>query len=580
MQINQRCMKSIKLYTAFLFILIIFSCNEDDEDFSGTGTVTFSIESLQEVENATSALAINIGIDSFNHAGGTIDVSIAGATYGTDYETSAGSDNFTLEVAQGGLVTSFGLNPIDNDLIEGNKELTITLTNVTGALQLGENATLTFTILDDDDPLVAAVAFENAALAIQENAANATTIQIPFDQETTDGGTITIETTGDAVLGTDYVIVGQTNTTFTLTVPANATNASFDIQAIDNTVFEADKSAVFTITNTSGGLSIGTIPQLTVSIENDDSPPNPVIDFDASNTVSYTEDAGTITINFEINGTTTTDATVELTTSGTTDMNDFNFGGSTANPYSFIIPAGSSAASVAITIVDDAMIEADETLVLDITNVSGGLDAGVNLLQQTLTIVDNDTAAFNYVETFETTSDLTSIGYEVILITQNLPSSKVLKYHTANNKYADVDDVTLDSQAGIQLFYNINQNGEGIIDNMAISPVMNTSGNINASIDVAFVTGPGNGNNADVTFYWSETYNGSGTFNASEWNVMGTETAQDLQNEGFSSGDFKRKQFNFTTTNNFYIAVRVNQTMTMTNDKTQWRFDNFKVNNN
>lgn len=580
MEINQRFMKPIIRYTSLVFLLFIFSCNEDDEDFSGTGTVNFSLEELQEVENATNALAINIGVDSFNHAGGTISVNISGATYGTDYETSAGSDNFTLEVGQGGLVTNFTLNPIDNDLIEGNKELTITLTEVSGALQLGENTNLSFTILDDDDPLIAAVGFENATTTIQENATASTVINIPFDQETTNGGTITIEATGDAVLGTDYTIVGQTTNTFTLTIPANATNASFEIQAIDNTVFEADKSIVFTITDASGGLNIGTIPQLTVSIENDDSPPNPVIDFDASNTLTYDENAGTVTLNFELSSATTAAATVELTTSGTADASDFNFGGSTANPYSFTIPAGSTSGSVTMTIVDDADVEMDETIVIDITNVSGGLDAGVNLQQQTYTITDNDMMAFNYVETFETTSDIAAIGYEVILITQDLPSGKVLKYNSGNNKYSDVDDVTLDSDSGIQLFYNINQNGEGIIDNMAISPIMNTSGNITSSIDVAYVTGPGNGNNAVVTFYWSETYNGSGTFVASEWTEMGTETAQDLNNEGLSSGDFKRKQFNFTASSNFYIAVRVNQTMTATQNKTQWRFDNFKVNNN
>ncbi|WP_158269114.1 Calx-beta domain-containing protein [Kordia periserrulae] len=571
-------MKSIKLYMVFFCILIIFSCNEDDEDFSGTGTANFSITSLQEVENATSALAINIGIDNFNHAGGTISVAISGATYGTDYETSAGSDTFTLDVAQGGLITSFSIQPIDNDAIEANKQLTITLTDATGALTIGDNATLTFTILEDDDPLVAAVAFESATLAIQENATSATTINIPFDQETTNGGTITIETTGDAVLGTDYTIVGQTATTFTLTVPANATTASFDIQAIDNTVFEADKSIIFTVTEVSGGLSIGTIPQLTVSIENDDSPPNPLIDFDASNTTSYNEDAGTITVNFTLSGTTTAAATIQLTTSGTTDASDFNFGGSTANPYSFTIPAGSSTGSVAITITDDATVEMDEILTLEITNVSGGLDAGVNLQQQTITITDNDAVAFNYVEDFESGTDLATLGFENILNGQTVDPTRVISLITSNGNFSDVNNVNGTSDNGLNMFYNA---GSGttvteLLDNVLVSPIMNASGNMEVIIDnsYAFL----NQNSATVTYYWSQTYNGSGTFIASEWNVMGTETAANMNGEGFGNNTYKQQQFNISPTGNFYIAIRVSQTIDGANYRTRWRFDNLKVN--
>ncbi|WP_298511148.1 Calx-beta domain-containing protein [uncultured Kordia sp.] len=571
-------MKPIKLYISFVFLLIIFSCNDDEENFSGTGTVNFSLEQLQEVENATSALAINIGVDNFNHAGGTISVAISGATYGTDYETSSGSDNFTLTIGEGGLITSFSIQPIDNDAIEANKELTITLTDATGALILGENTTLSFTILEDDDPLVAVIAFENAALTIQENVASATTIFIPFDQETTEGGTITIEATGDAVLGTDYTITGQTTTTFTLPVSSNATNVSFEITAIDNTVFEADKSVVFTITETTGGLTIGNIPQLTVSIENDDSPPNPLIDFDAANTLTYNEDTGTITLNFELSNTTTSDAAVELTTSGTTDANDFNFGGSNANPYSFTIPSGSSAGSVAITITDDAVVEMDETLTLTITNVSGGLDAGVNLQQQTLTITDNDAMAFSYVEDFESGTDLATLGFENILNGQTVDPTKIISLITSNGNFSDVNNVNGTSNNGLNMFYNA---GSGtttteLLDNVLVSPIMNASGNMEVIIDNSYAFF--NQNSGTVTYYWSQTYNGSGTFNEADWTVMGTETAANMNGEGFGNNTYKQQQYNINPSANFYIAIRVSQTMDASSYRTRWRFDNLKVN--
>ncbi|WP_452603228.1 hypothetical protein [Pontimicrobium sp. MEBiC06410] len=572
-------MKTKFLLYSILAIVFIFSCEDDDENLNGTGIVNFTLDELVEIENATIPLNINLGVDTFNHGGGTVDVSISGANYGTDYETSGGSANFSIEIGQGSLSSSFSLTPIDNDTIDGNLNLTITITNATGALTLGENTTLQFTILDDDDPLIAIVGFENATGTLQENDATNYLINIPFNQASTDGGTITITASGDAVFGTDYTVVNQTASPFTVTVPAGATSASFEMTAIDNTVFAANKTATFTITEVTGGLATGVTTATTITIENDDSPPNPVIDFDAANTLTYNEDAGTITLNFNLSGATTADATIELTASGTADTSDFNFGGSNS-PYSFVIPAGSTTASLDITIVDDIDTETDETIVLDITSVSGGLDTGVNLQQQTLTITDNDTvAAFNYVETFETVADLEAAGFNAFLLSaQDLPSSKKFKYNMNAGKYADVDDVTQDSDTGLVVFYNTTQNGNGVLDNVVITPQMQVTGNVDVSIDIAYSQAPAV-NNAVVTFYYSEVYDGTETWNQADWTEIGTETAADMNTEGIAIGDYKRKVMNITPNANFYIAVRVNQTIDNTFTKTQWRLDNFKVNN-
>lgn len=562
----------------FLAIAMIgfLSCEEDDENLNEIGNVSFSLDQLTEVENATDALAINMGIDSFNHSGGTIDVVITGGDYGTDYETSSGSANFTLDVAQQSLVSTFSIIPIDNDIIEPNTILTITLSAVSGALELGENTTLSFTILDNDDPLIAMVGFESETGQTEENSSNPLMINIPFNQATTDGGTITVSSSGDAIYGTDYTVNGQNSENFNVTVPAGATSASFEIQAIDNSDFEANKTVSFSLDDTSGGLSLGVDTQTTITIINDDSPPNPVIDFSGSNTLAHNEDTGVITLNFDISQMTTADATIELTTSGSADVGDFNFNGSTS-PYSFVIPSGSTTASVDITIVDDEDIESDETIILDITSVLGGLDAGLNLQQQTITIIDNDNAGFNYVETFETVADLDAAGFQAFLLpTQDLPASKLFKYNMNAGKYAHVDDETQSSDTGLVVFYSNTQNGNGIIDNVVITPQMAISGAIDVSVDIAYSQAP-QFNNADITFYYSETYNGSGTWTDTDWTVMGTETAASMETDGYATNDYKRKVMSINPASNFYVAVRVNQIIDDTFWKTQWRLDNFKV---
>ena len=570
-----------KYYKPFLvlFCFLAWSCEDDGENLNGTGVVEFSLNELVEVENATSPLGLNIGIDSFNHNGGTIEVSISGANYGSDYETSLGSASFSLEVAPQSLVATFSITPLDNDIIEQNKVLSITITSVSGALELGQNTTLLFTILDNDDPLIAMVGFENETDQIDENSLNPLIINIPFNQATTDGGTISVSSSGDAVYGTDYTLNGQSSGDFSITIPAGATSASFEIQTIDNNDFEADKTINFSLDDTSGGLTLGAETQTTITIVNDDSPPNPVIDFSASNTLFHNEDSGVITLNFDISQVTTADATIELTTSGSADATDFNFNGSNANPYSFVIPSGSSTASIDVSIVDDSDLEADETITLTITSVTGGLDPGVNLQTQTITIIDNDNGAFNYVETFETVADLDVAGFQAfILPTQDLPATKLFKYNMNGGKYADVNDETQSSDTGLVVFYSNTQNGNGIIDNVVITPQMAISGAIDVSVDIAYSQAP-QFNNADITFYYSETYNGSGTWTDTDWTVMGTETAASMETDGYATNVYKRKVMSINPASNFYVAVRVNQIIDDTFWKTQWRLDNFKVNN-
>jgi hypothetical protein len=59
---------------------------------------------------------------------------------------------------------------------------------------------------------------------------------------------------------------------------------------------------------------------------------------------------------------------------------------------------------------------------------------------------------------------------------------------------------------------------------------------------------------------------------------MGTETAANMDSEGFGNNVFKRQVFNINPSANFYIAIRVSQTIDATNYRTRWRFDNLKVN--
>ena len=422
---------------------------------------------------------------------------------------------------------------------------------------------------------------ETDAVQINEDDTAATQLNITFDLPTSNGGTVTFETIGDAIFGTDFTVEGQTSTPFTITVDPGATSASISVLPIDNSDFEADKTVTFTMIETTDGVSLGTALSSTVTIVNDDTSPFKLIDFSTTNPVTFSEDGGTLTLNFDISETTTQDATVELTvnTSSTALLGtDFTLDGSTTSPYTFSVTAGSNTASINIPITDDTDIEDDETIILDITNATGGLQVGINNTSNTTTITDNDFMPFNYVEDFESGADLTTLGYENILNGQTVDPSQVISLITNTGSFSDVNDVNGTSDNGLNLFYNA---GSGttvteILDNVIVSPIMNASGNMEVIVDNSYAFK--NQNSATVTYYWSETYNGSGTFVESEWNIMGTETAANMDSEGFGNNTYKQQVFNINPTANFYIAIRVSQTIDGTNYRTRWRFDNLKVN--
>ncbi|WP_228852999.1 Calx-beta domain-containing protein [Aegicerativicinus sediminis] len=563
----------------FLGIITLFlGCEEDDNNATGTAAVSFAYDNLREVEGATIPLSLNLGIDNYAHSGGSVTIDISGGNYGTDYETSEGSSSFNIDLEPNQLTASFTIQPIDDEVIEDDKVLTISISAVTGSLTLGEKTSFTLTLLDDDDPTIASIEFENATFEIDENSTTPLILNLIFDQATTDGGSITIGLAGEAVLDTDYSITGASGNSLVLSVPGGATSASFEIATIDNSEYEPNKTIELSIEEVSGGLSVGVGNSSTVTIINDDAAPNPIANFAIAST-TVDEDNGTLSATINFSSTTIADATLEISASGTATLgSDYTYNSSSISPVSINIPSGSDSISFDIDITDDSDTEEDETIILDLTSVTGGLEIGNTTSQFTITITDNDQVSlFSYQESFETvTADISEVGYQNIFINQTLPEGNLIKYLNRADTFPDINDPSQLTANGLQIFYNISSDGEGVIDNMIVSPVLEATGNMKVSYDVSYVTGKAK-NIADVTFYWSKSYDGSGSFDESQWTALETVTATSLDAEGVARTGWSRREFNITATSNFYLAIRINQSMTASNDVLQWRWDNIQA---
>lgn len=122
----------------------------------------------------------------------------------------------------------------------------------------------------------------------------------------------------------------------------------------------------------------------------------PAVAFDSAS-YSVNEGAGSATITAELSTPAEDSVTVDYATSDGTAAAPIDY---TATSGTLTFPAGSTSQSFTVPIVDDAVIEPDETVNLTLTNPTGGAFLGTPA-EAVLTIVDNDDESGPAVERIE-----------------------------------------------------------------------------------------------------------------------------------------------------------------------------------
>jgi hypothetical protein len=163
----------------------------------------------------------------------------------------------------------------------------------------------------------------------------------------------TLSGTATQGAGADYTITASP-----ITIPAGSDNATITITVNDDGIDEADETVIVTMgAPTNATAAAPTVHTATIT------------DNDATPTVSWTaasqsgaEGVGTMTVTAQLSATSGLDVTVPFTLSGTATQGagaDYTI---TASPIT--IPAGSDNATITITVNDDAIDEADETVIV------------------------------------------------------------------------------------------------------------------------------------------------------------------------------------------------------------------------
>ncbi|MEZ6127298.1 MAG: Calx-beta domain-containing protein [Planctomycetaceae bacterium] len=269
-------------------------------------------------------------------------------------------------------------------LQEENEGFTVRLHSASaGALIVADTA---FGIINNDDSEVSIVATN----ATQDEGNTGTT---PF--------TFTVRRTGDLsqALDVDYAVTGSGANAadaadFGGTLPsgtqaglnplhfdAGQATAVVTIDVSGDTDFEPDEGFTITLSNPSLTSAVITNASASGVIVNDE-----IVSVSLSAApTSISETGGAATIAATLSDPAPTNITIDLSLSGTATGGGVDFDDP---PLQIVIPMGGTTGFVTINAVHDLLDEPDETVVVDITNVTGAVENGTQ--QVTVTIQDND----------------------------------------------------------------------------------------------------------------------------------------------------------------------------------------------
>jgi len=346
------------------------TCSIIDDD--PLPTISFGAATSNGSESVTSpTIPVNLSTAS----GRTVTVSYAvgaGGTAtggGTDYTLTAG----TLTFPAGTTTVNIPLTVVDDTLDELNETVPISLSGPVGAT-LAAPSSHTYTI-NDDDP-APTIQFQAASSSGSESV-TAPSIQVTLSNASASNVTVMYSVApGGTATAADYA-----NGSGTITFTPGVTSRPLPFSVVNDNLSEDDETIVFALSSPSGG-TLGTQTTHTYTIQDND--PLPTVQFLLASssqpesvvsppiTVTLSAQAGrTVTVPFSVTGGTATQGT------------DYSLGAT-----SITFSAGTTSVNLPITVVDDTVIEPNETISFSLgtpTNASLGTQA-----THTFTIINND----------------------------------------------------------------------------------------------------------------------------------------------------------------------------------------------
>jgi hypothetical protein len=230
-------------------------------------------------------------------------------------------------------------------------------------------------------PQPGSLQFSTADYSVNENTGS---ITVTVTRTGGSAGDVTVDyatSDGTATAGADYEA-----TSGTLSLLDGETSQTFIVNILDDSAYEGDEDLNLTLSNPTGGATLGNPQNAVVTIaENDPAPQPGDLQFDAA-AYNVAENGGSITITVtRLNGSSGS-VSVDYTTADITATAADDYASASGT---LTFPDGQTSRSFTINILDDTDYEGDEDVLLELSNAAGGASLG-SPSSAVLTITDND----------------------------------------------------------------------------------------------------------------------------------------------------------------------------------------------
>ena len=358
---------------------------------------------------------------------------VAGSALGgTDYTALSG----TVTIAAGTTTAFIDVAVLDDGLVEANETVALTLTSITSGdpdIAIDGAANAATVVITDNDTAQVAIAATSAASEPGTNGQFTVTLSAVSSTDTI----VTYTVAGTAAAGIDYTALSGT-----VTILAGSTTATIAVPVLDDSLVEATESVVVTLTgfvSADADISIdGAANVATVNIADDDTA---LVSIAA--TIPGAAEPGT-------GGR----FTVSMSNAASTDtVIAYGIAGTAANGVDYAllsgsvtILAGATSATIDVSVLDDLIVEANETVALTLTGITAGdpdiaIDGGANAA--TVTITDNDAALVSIAATTPNAAEPGTNGRFTVTMSLVASTDTVVSYTIGGTAIAGADYTAL-----------------------------------------------------------------------------------------------------------------------------------------
>ena len=340
----------------------------------GPGTIKFTQASYNILESFTN---ITVTLARVGGSQGQVSVEMLSRDDTATASVDFGLVNTNLIFLDGEVIKTLVIDITNDSLIEQNESFGLYLTNVLGGAVLNESDTTIVTIIDDDST----IGFSQATYSVNEKVVGGNAIITVVRVGATNGSVAVNYTTrfgGNAGANVDYVV-----TNGLLNFAPGVTSLTFAVTILNDLAVEGNETVSLLLSNVTGGAVLSAASATLVIIDDEFSPGSLAF----SRTAYSAPEALTpllITVN-RTNGVTGA-ATVNWSITPGTAVSGVDYS-AVGGVLSFA--DGDSSKTISIAILDDSLVEGNETFTLTLANPTGGTTI-IGPTTVTVTIEDDE----------------------------------------------------------------------------------------------------------------------------------------------------------------------------------------------